>query len=283
MELYNFKEDFTNSVFRLMGRILLMTILIQIVVSLISYLGMSVFMPGLADFQSQMQSVAQSGDFEAMMEEMQGLAMNSDLLSPGGLTMVSIISIVLTLLTYNILFNGSRNEVEDNDNSLASAVRGIFDSRLLKYVVVYFLSIIGFFIVMFLLAMSQSGLLIFIGVVALLPIFLWFTLSYAAIGIGNYSIGESLKLTFSNLSFGRWAKVLGIGILAFIALLIVAVVVGLIASLIMKIPGVGPILGQIINSLISGALIAFIVAGFSGLFYRYTESAESEEQYIVTD
>jgi len=51
MNTYDFKNDLTGSVFRLMGRILLIAIVAQIVAALVNYVASLLALPGFAQFQ----------------------------------------------------------------------------------------------------------------------------------------------------------------------------------------------------------------------------------------
>ncbi len=85
------------------------------------------------------------------------------------------------------------------------------------------------------------------------------------------------------MTVARLAKVLGIGIVTFIALAVAGMLIGLVSALLVQIPAIGPILGQIINAVLGAVMVAFMLAGFSGLYYKYTNSLKAEEEFIVTD
>lgn len=284
MEQYNFKADFSGSVFRLMGRLLLIVILVQVLISLISYLVTSLVAPELTAVIEEMQNVMQNGgNPEDWVNEMRNIAFGSGALSYSSISIMFIISLLLSLMSYNVIFNGIKNEVHSGDNSLGSAINGIFDSRLVKYVALYFLMILAFSAIFILISFTGSSILIILSMIILFPIFVWFSISYAAVGIDNVSIGSALQIATSNLTISRWAKVLGIGFVTFIALIIIGFILGLISMLIIQIPAVGPILGQIINALLGAVMIAFMLSGFSGLYFKYTKSHQAEEEFIVTD
>ncbi len=284
MELYDFKSDFTNSVFRLMGRVILIAIVVQVVSSLISYLLIMFGAPELASLGAEMQSISQSTtDPEEIMEAMKDLLSANGVINYGAITLISLVSFIIGLITWNILYNGVRNEVGSGDNSLGSAFSGIFDVRLLKYFIISVLIWLGVSLVTLAVAATGISLLIIIWMVALIPFVCWLGISYSAVGIDNLSIAEAFKVSFKNLTFGRWGKTLGVGILIFIVFIIAAFIGALIGSLFGFIPGIGMVLSQIVGAAVNGVILAFFVAGFTGLYYRYTKSLSSEEEFIVTD
>lgn len=284
MELYNFKEDLSGSVFRLMGRVLIIAILIQVLVSLLSYVLIMVGAPELHAVSEEMRAITQnSTDPEQILEDLRSLFYGNNTFNYAAVTAVSLVSLVLSLITYNILYNGIRNEVTSGDNSIGSAISGVFDIRLLKYIVITIIVYIALIAVFLILTAIGSGILMALVLVAVLPVIVWFGLSYSAVGLDNASISESLSMTFKTLSIGRLAKVVGIGIVVFISMIVISLIGMGIASLISFIPGIGGLLSQIINAAISGLVVAFFVTGFSGLYYRYSKDTLQEEEYIVTD
>ncbi len=285
MNTYDFKNDLTGSVFRLMGRILLLALVAQIIATLVNYVLTLIILPGFTQFTQQLQtSFNPTDDLERIFREMlESFAENG--YSFWMIGILFIISIVLTFIIYNLIFNGARNEVSSGDNSIGSAFSGVFDGRIVKYIVFSILLMIACaLLTMALIYIPIIGFLTLLFVV--LPISVWFSyVGLAAIGINNHSIGEAFQLAKNNMTAGRIAKVLGIGILVIIVFGILGLVIGLISGLVTSIPGVGVILSQIINSIIGAVMTAFTLAGAAGLYYRYTDTTgpKNEEQFVVTD
>lgn len=285
MERYDFKDDFTNSVFRLMGRILLIVLVVQLLTSLLNLIfGGFIVDPSISQaFQEDLNNLDQT-DPAAMMEEMKSIFIGfAEQLNFGVISIAVIISLLISYLTYSVIFNGIKNEVGSGDNTVGSALNNILDTRVIKYLVLNFLITIATVLVLTLFGFTGSVILIFIAMLFIVPIAIWFTISMAAVGIDNVSIGKALSIASSNLSMGRIFKVLGIGIVVFIVLAIASVIIGLLTSMFDPFSIIGRIMSMIVGLALGVPLTAFLLAGFAALYYRYTDSHKKEEEFLVTD
>tara|TARA_B100000787_G_C16195489_1_gene300488 strand:- start:244 stop:1227 length:984 start_codon:yes stop_codon:yes gene_type:complete len=288
MERYNFKDELTPGVFRLLGRVLMPSFIMSLIfVVIIAGVGM-VIVPDLSaegeDFKTFLESRAEyeSDELTGIMQEK---IMNIFSLNMGSFIPLLILLVLGTFIFYNFSYNLSRNEVEKGNNSFAGALGNLFDKRILHYLV---LSIIigGLYqFLNYLVQMTGNAFILFIFAVTVGPVYYWFSLTYAAVGIGNMSFSEALSFTQSELTLGRVARVLGISILLSIALAVAGVIVGLLGILVANIPVVGVFLAAFMGVFLFAIFSVFILSGFTGLYYRYLPDAglESEEQFIVTD
>ncbi|MFK7755534.1 MAG: hypothetical protein AB8B53_01240 [Flavobacteriales bacterium] len=285
MNQYDFKADFTNSVFRLMGRIILIVLIVQLITSLLNFL-VADFIVDPAIIQ-KMQSDFEGLDptnSEEFIEQIQDIftALLSEL-NLGFITIATIVGILISMITYNVMYNGIKNEVNSSDNSIGSALNNLLDVRVIKYFIINLLIGIVTVIALGLFFMTSSFILILIGFMFIIPLAVWYTLSNAAVGLGNLSVGRALKLATSNLSLGRIFKVLGIGIVVVIVMAIVGGILGLLTSFLDPFSTLGRVVNMLVGLVTGVPLTAFIIAGFSGLYYRYTDSLKQEEEFLVTD
>ena len=288
MERYNFKDELTPGVFRLLGRVLVPSFIMSLIfVVIIAGVGM-VIVPDLSaegeDFKTFLESSAEyeSDELTGIMQEK---IMNIFSLNMGSFIPLLILLVLGTFIFYNFSYNLSRNEVEKGNNSFAGALGNLFDKRILHYLV---LSIIigGLYqFLNYLVQMTGNAFILFIFAVTVGPVYYWFSLTYAAVGIGNMSFSEALSFAQSELTLGRVAKVLGICILLILVVVMGVFVAALLGLLVANIPVIGWVLAWVIGIFLLNLFTSFILAGFSGLYYRYTADLElePEEQFVVTD
>lgn len=288
MERYNFNEELTPGVFRLLGRMLMPSFIMTLIFVLV-VAGASMFLvPDLSaeigDLKTFFESAA---DYEP--DELNGI-MAEKMISVFSVHMGSFIPVLILLILggfilYNFSYNLSSNEVEHGNNSFSGALSNLFDKRILHYLL---LSIImgGLYqFLNYLVQMTGNTFIMFPFAVTATPVYYWFSLTYAAVGIGNMSFTQALSFTQNELTIGRVAKVLGISILLTIALVMGVLVVALLGALIANIPFVGGYLAGLIGVLLLTIFSTFILAGFTGLYYRYSSrlGLRADEQFIVTD
>lgn len=196
-----------------------------------------------------------------------------------------ILLIIGGFILYNFSYNLSANEVEHGNNSFSGALSNLFDKRLLHY---FLLTIIigGLYqFLNYLVQMTGNTFIMFLFPVTAGPVYYWFSLTYAAVGIGNMSFTQALSFTQNELAISRVAKVLGISILLTIALVMGVLVVALLGALIANVPFVGGYLAGLIGVFLLTIFSTFILAGFTGLYYRYSSRSglQADEQFLVTD
>ncbi len=288
MERYNFKDELTPGVFRLLGRVLMPSFIMSLIFVVIIAGVSLVIVPSLSVEGEDVTAFIQSAS-KYDPDELSGVIsekmMNIFSLHMGSFISLMILLVFGTFIVYNFNYTLSRNEVEKGNNSFSSALINLFDKRILHYLVISIIigglhQFLNYFV-----QMTGNAFIIFIFAVTVGPVYYWFSLAYAAVGVGNMSFSEALSFTQSELTSGRVAKVLGIGILLSIAIAVAVVIVGLLGVLIANIPVVGVFLAALMGVFLFAIFSVFIVSGFTGLYYRYEsqEETERDEQFIVTD
>ncbi len=287
MNKYNFTADLSGSVFRLLGRILMPSFIVTLLFALVLGLSAYLIMPDLSSDQEDITELVESAS-EYDPEEL-NLILTERIMSvfsdnAGAFIPLLVILMLLSFVIYNFSYNLSSNEVENSNNSFSAALKNLFDKRLIHYFVLAI--IIGglYQFLNYLVQMTGMSGLIFLFLVTILPVYCWFHLSYAAVGIGNMNFKEALSFVQGELSLSRVAKVLGIGILFLIVSAVMVLIVSVLGALLYNIPVVGVVLGILLGVFSYTVYTSFILAGFTGLYYRYALlETEEDEQFIVTD
>ena len=288
MERYNFKQELTPGVFRLLGRVLMPSFIMSLIFAVIIAGVSMVLVPDLSGEVEDVKTFLQSAA-EYEPDELSGI-MSEKIMNIFSIHMGSFIPILILLvlgmfILYNFSYNLSRNEVDKGNNSFSSALNNLFDKRIFHYLV---LSIIlgGLYqFLNYLVQMTGNAFILFIFAVTVGPVYYWFSLTYAAVGVGKMTFSEALSFAQSELTLGRVAKVLGICILLILAVVMGVFVVTLLGVLVANIPVIGGVLAGLIVLFLLNLFTSFILAGFTGLYYRYTShlELESEDHFIVTD
>jgi hypothetical protein len=188
MERYNFKQELTPGVFRLLGRVLMPSFIMSLIFAVIIAGVSMVLVPDLSGEVEDVKTFLQSAA-EYEPDELSGI-MSEKIMNIFSIHMASFIPILILFvlgmfILYNFSYNLSRNEVDKGNNSFSSALNNLFDKRIFHYLV---LSIIigGLYqFLNYLVQMTGNAFILFIFAVTVGPVYYWFSLTYAAVGIGK--------------------------------------------------------------------------------------------------
>jgi len=284
MKNYDFKNDLTNSIFKLMGRILVIAIIVQIIIALINFVISAAILPGFTEFSQNLKNVIDPNakNLESIIEDVTR-ALERNGYTNEKLAIYGILSTIIGFVSYNVIFNGIKKEVSSSDNSIGSALKGFLDLRLLHYFLYSVILTVIIYVLTYLLGQIPTiGFVIVL--VVLFPMYLWFTsVGFGAIGVNNHNLVDAFKISMYNMTASRIAKTLGIGLVVFIVLVITGFVLSLLASMISNVPRIGGVLAVVLNSLLTAVVVSFVSAGGAGLYYRYTENTTGEDEFIITD
>jgi len=175
------------------------------------------------------------------------------------------------------------SEVKEHESNIQTGFNGMTNKNVIQVFILLAIISIAYQLLNYLSNSSGSGLVTFLFLLIVSPIYYWLQLSYAYASIGNRSFLESLKQAQSEMTLARLAKVLGIGILVILVFMVIALIVGLVLAVCSFIPILSAVVGVIIIIGLSGLMISFVISGYSGLFFRYTNDQNPEEEFLVTD
>lgn len=153
--------------------------------------------------------------------------------------------------------------------------------------------ILGFFVAMYLLAVllffvagllgSLHRLLGFLGGVASIMFLFRFILVVPALVVGGKSFSESIAWSISNITWLRSLKILGIGVLAFIILIMASLVIFLFSMIFSFIPVIGQVVQFGVQIAIGGISASILSGAIIGLYYRYSDDIQQETTLDVDD
>jgi hypothetical protein len=289
--ILKFRSQVFEGAFSLFKRVLVPTIILNIIVTVIFFVVLFALMAAsgislmsMAGFNDNIREAAFSGQGnKAMMQMMQGMM--------GFVLLCFFVFMVVGAWIYYMYLKLNDNEIRENNNSAFAALSRSFSSGIWS-VMGYFLLLFGItlgvmlvfgLIAMVFMLMGSAGIaFVFIGYFFVLIFLLRFILGLPAIVHGKMSAIEALNFSYRNVTWKRSAFI-------FLGVIVVYVIFGIVAMLAFAIIGTPfmsggtPALGTIavfmvIFMLLCAALYAFAFSSLSALYFRYSGDAlEAEE------
>lgn len=100
-----------------------------------------------------------------------------------------------------------------------------------------------------------------------------FTLVFPAMFVGQKSFTDALNYSFTNITWRRALKMLGVIILTLLVMLFALMIVGVFAMILLKVPFVGVGINYLIQWTLVGVMATLGNAALVGLYYRYEKNA----------
>lgn len=234
-----------------------------------------------------LMSLNQALDPEQSIEMYENLAaqFSNPTMIIGFVIMVLFMIVVASWMQYT-LFLIANEEVKHQSVEINSIL-----SESINIKVVYLILILIGFVIAFALGFGLLGFLLGMisPVLALVLIPLYFYVAFKlflffpAYILGELSIKEAIQFSFKHITGIRILKLIGIGIVVFVALLVISLIVGIPSMLLASVPVVGTLISALTN-FITGILFSiFFVAGCTALYYRYAPALDSEDDFEITD
>lgn len=236
----------------------------------------------LLAFQSKMDEINQSmsagGDpseiFKDLIQEF-----HFEYLVP-----VILLGLFITPWSFNLYHTLNDNEVRYGSNSIMKALKQSFSGKiltLLAYILVYYLLVaFSFIIFIFLVAKLMSlakilGILVgFFGIFFLIFFLFRFALGPSAIVHGNMSMSQAFGYSFTHITMKRSALLC---LMSLVVLVVMGIISGISTTIVKAIitqSNVGAnvyfIVHQIIANIFGALAGAFLYAGSSALYFRYS-------------
>lgn len=195
-----------------------------------------------------------------------------------------LISVVISSWSYLIVFLNCKNEVEETPQSYGELLNQSLRPKLMNFVgVILLLTLI--YVILFALAGASMFISVLLGFALLLlagVFYIRLFLVLPAYIIGEKPLNEAFAFSLHHIHWGRAFKFLGIGIIIFIALMVVGLILAVVIGLLTFIPGIGTILQYLFNVLIGAIGLALMVSAMTGLYYRYAP-AKGEDATIESE
>lgn len=118
------------------------------------------------------------------------------------------------------------------------------------------------------LAVISSWLTVF-AILLFVILMLRFSLVFPAIFIGQKSFTDALDYSFTNITWRRSLKLLGVIMLTMLVMLFALMIVGVFAMILLKVPFIGVGINYLIQWILVGIISTLGNAALVGLYYRY--------------
>ena len=201
-----------------------------------------------------------------------------------------IVGIILFFLvmswSYYFSFRIANNEISESKTDVAKALKESLSGKLFGLIGLCILNALvvwGAMILAILIGAATSPFLLIILLPISFFIGLKFFLSFPAYTLGNGSIKEAIAFSFEHLSTARILKMAVIGFAAMFGFLILSALLQQIAQLMRSVPLTYFIVKTIFEFISGGILLTVIVAAFTGLYYRYADSIDRDEDFSIED
>ncbi len=203
-----------------------------------------------------------------------------EIMSPSfilGITIITILSVIIQAWIYNLYFLVVRSETEGAAEDIQTTLNKSFSNNVLKIIGVILLMYAALLVGLLVIALIGKligVLFIFIGLIVLLAIIFKLILTIPAITLGDMSALEAFTFSWNKIAWKTAFKYLGIAFVAGIALMIVFVIVGAILSIFSFIPLIGTAVQFIAGVAIGAIITTCSIAILTGLYYRNIESQQ---------
>lgn len=288
--ILKFRSQVFEGTFSLFKRILVPTIILNIIVTVIFFVvflivitasGLSLL--SMANLNQNMTEAAMSGQSNAILQMMQGMM--------GFFLLFFLVCLVVGAWVYYLYLKLNDNEIRNNNNSVFAALSGSFSAGIwsvLGYFLMFTVISIAVFLVfgvlafIFMLMGSAGTVLVFIGYFFVIVFLLRFVLGLPAIVHGKMRVMEALNFSYRNITWKR-AGFLFLGILvAYVLFFILSMLaIPLVGSSFISgnVPNIGSlVIFMLVFMLLCAALYAFAFSSLSALYFRYsTDPIEGEE------
>lgn len=197
---------------------------------------------------------------------------------------VILLGLFITPWSFNLYYTLNDNEVRNGSNSILKALKQSFSGKiltLLAFILVYYLLIaFSFIIFIFIVAKLMSlakilGILVgFFGIFFLIFFLFRFALGPSAIVHGNMTMSQAFGYSFTHITMKRSALLCLMGLVVLVVMGIISGISSTIVNAIISQSNVGAnvyfIVNQIISNIFGALASAFIYAGSSALYFRYS-------------
>ncbi len=285
MNIYQqgFREDILNSIFKLTTKTWLKITGVHAIRTVVTIvLALIIVVPVLASSFNIMDLASNMDNPEAILEfytDLVELIMSTPKILWAIAGLIIVLMFVYAWATY-IQLKMSDSQVKADNIDFGAELKQSFNGEILRivgaFLLMYLISIVLFFIVG--VVASFSGLLTFILSLGAMIVILRLFLVIPAMVIGKKSIGEAFGWSFQHITWIRAIKILGIGFLAMLLILVVAIIVGLVSAIFALIPILGQIVQLGINIFMVGFMAALMTATMLALYYRYAEDITENDK-----
>jgi len=283
-----FRTNIVSTVFDLSGKMLLKMTLAYLLYYIAVIIIMIPCLIYIFGFSMDTLSALMEGDQQAITEWAQEY---SQLFISGGFkkfigpfVVVLIIIMIVYSWAYNLFFIISGEQIVHGKTDFGAALKISFSKTVWEILALTFIILLIFGAVIAIVAgigtITDSGLAVFLFSCIACVFLLRFSLLFPALAHGEMPLVETFNYSLHHITWLRAMKLFGVGILAFVCILLAAVIVGIISNLFAMIPAVGLVFNQAINIFFGGYMTALMIAGMSGLYYRYAPDIDSEEMKI---
>lgn len=303
--LMQFRDQVFSGAMSLYKRTFLSFLLLNIFVGIISLL---VFTPlvlklmgwQLSNLVNQQEMMAEMN--KTIMDGGDPSAAFSELFSnahPEYLLPMILFGLLIYSWSFNLYYTLNDREVRAGNNGLSGVLKASFSRQILNIMsfsmVYYLLAISSLMIFLFAIGLLMSvskflGIIVgFFGFFFLLFFLIRFSLGPAAIAHGKMTLSQAFTFSYSKLSMKRSALLLLMGIVLLVVIGIIGSFAGLVVNLMLNKQSSDPVLyysvSQIMSTLMGAIAGAFLFAGSSALYFRYSDDEVNDEtsEHLLTD
>lgn len=268
----SFKAGLLDPIFNLTGKTWLKVTGASVITNLvIGAIGVALFLMVLGSSNMLMQMITNPQSIKDNLYLFQ-----SEMFVPSVIiTFILFLLIAIVAGAWNIYFS---IKITDSQITTGQADFGelfgkSFNSRVFTLLGVTILIYLVFFVGVFIsaiLAYVSGWLTFFVGLFLTIAMFR-LTLVIPAMMVGNHSLASALEFSVKHIDWLRALKLFGIVLLAFLAIIVVAIVLGLIGMGLAIIPFVGIVIKFAINLVFGGFITALMISALLALYYHYAE------------
>jgi hypothetical protein len=198
---------------------------------------------------------------------------------------IFIVLVVMASWNYYFAFITTNSEIKNEKYIFSQLLKLSISNEVLKLTGITLVLNIAVSLI-FVVAVLGISMNIFLGLILFIAAFVLtmrFALVIPAFIIGNYDFNSAFAFSFHHINWSRAFKFFGISILAMLILMGVSLIIGLFSTLLSLIPFIGPLINIGVNVLLGAIMMSIIVAGLTGLYYRYAEIGTAEEIESASD
>jgi hypothetical protein len=208
-----------------------------------------------------------------------------------GLVIV-LVGLVMMAWLQNVYLKLNDSQIRHGHSSLSEALKNSFDNKmwlLLAVTLVMVVAFLGMYVI-FIGAFMVHWSLAVIAFIGMFLVGLRFILAPAAIVHGDNTVSGSIQYSFDKITWKRSFLLLLLCLVAGIMIGIAAIIVFAILGFFLLIPLLGIVIYFAGSVLFYGLTNALVYSGISGLYFRYSDDSEEEnesgmslEDHLVTD
>ena len=283
-----FKSDFFDATFELTKAVFWKAVAIYFI-TLVAYFIL--FVPalflGFGIGMDEILLISEASKDPSKLHEITGIFTAQEISAKLVATAVILITLSLLLMawSYTAYFSLNDQHIRTNSSDLSLALKEGLSPKIWSMMGASFLIILIYILLMIVAAgsFSASGLLGFVLLLAGLGFLFKFSVAIPSIVHGNQGGLSSILYSSNSISIGKAYKLFGICILLIIVLIVAMLIVTGIIWVISLIPILGPIIGTLLNYALQAGMSIFMIAGLSGLYFRYSEEDIIENDAIPTN